>query len=76
MLGRIEEAKMSLITSECSLTRHGHVFHFLPRDGNMCSCHSCLLVMLLDTTGAGHDWSDLASTCLVLAIEISSNDRS
>ena len=25
---------------------------------------------------AGHDWSDLASTCLVLAIEISSNDRS
>ena len=25
---------------------------------------------------AGHDWSDLASTRLVLAIEISSNDRS
>ena len=25
---------------------------------------------------AGHDWSDLASTRLVLAIEISSDDRS
>ena len=25
---------------------------------------------------AGHDWSDLASTHLVLAIEISSDDRS
>ena len=41
---------MSLITSECSLVRHGHAFHFLPRDGNMCSCHSCLLVMLLGGT--------------------------